>query len=489
MKALALFLGVAVLVLLLILLTGCAGPRSDAQRIAAVERGLLPEGAFPPWTAESLASRMRHYRVPGLGIAVIDGWRVTWVRGYGVTETGLGKPVTVDTLFPALGNSAIVSNYLAMILVEKGLLDPDRDVNQVLRTWKVPDNTFTSRRKVTPKMLIEFNSSGLNEFRSEGYAAGTPYPSLVQVLSGEPPAVNPPVRVVAEPGTPHGGGQCFLVETLVLEQLMADLEGRPFPEIAADRLFIPLGLYAATFEQPLPADFRERAVTGHVGGVPLPGKRRVYPDRAAMGLWATPADLARLVAEMCRSYRGLSSRFVSRATAARFLAVDHPNYRHYSSATGGESAILYNPATGQGVVLMMNGGPDAGGLRDEILQCLFRQYRWTWGYDLIWNPTFKQGWMLVLALVLAGLIAALTTALHLQGRRTAPRPARDTHSSRSRDTRVIREDSQQMKPQMKDTHSIRSQETLPPQGEDTHRPRTGDIQRPGAAAWPDKEES
>lgn len=422
MKTLTIFLGVMVLVILVILLSGCSGPRTGAERIAAVENGLLPEGAFPPWTAESLAARMRHYRVPGLGLAVIDGWRVVWARGYGVMEAGTGKPVTTETLFPALGNSALVSNYLTLILVEKGLLDPDADVNRVLRTWKLPGNPLTARRAVTAGMLMRFNTSGLNEFRSEGYAAGAPCPTLLQVLAGQPPAVNPPVRVVSTPGANRGGGQCFLVETLVLEQLLTDLEGRPFPAVAADRLLVPLGLRDATFEQPLPETFKDRAVTGHVGGVPLPGKRRVYPDRAAMGLWSTPTNLAGLVAEMCRSYRGLSGRFVSRATAARFVSVDHTNYRHYSSTPGGECAILYNPVTGQGIVLMMNSGPDTGRLRDEILQALFRQYRWTWGYDLIWNPTFKQGWMLTLALALAVAILLMTAVLYRLGRCTEARP-------------------------------------------------------------------
>lgn len=474
MKALALFLGVVILVLLLILLTGCAGPRTDADRVAAIENGLLPEGAFPPWTADSLAARMRHYRVPGLGLAVIDGWRVVWARGYGVAEAGSGTPVAEGTLFPALGNSALVSNYLAMVLVEKGLLDPDADVNRGLRTWKLPGNPLTARRPVTAGMLIKFNTAGLNEFRSEGYAAGAPCPTLPQVLAGEPPAVNPPVRVVSEPGVNRGGGQCFLVETLVLEQLLTDLEGRPFPAVAADRLFAPLGLRDATFEQPLPEKFRDRAVSGHVGNVPLPGKRRVYPDRAAMGLWATPTDLARLVAQMCRSYHGLSGRFVSRATAARFVSVDHPNYRHYSSAAGGECAILYNPAAGQGVVLMMNSGPDTGGLRDEILQALFRQYRWTWGYDLIWNPTFKQGWMLVLALVLAGLTLALTAALHLLGRRAAAPSVRGNR-------RCLAETGPIPAGQPRPSRERREQ--------DTHPIESGDTRRSGPPAGPGEEES
>jgi hypothetical protein len=139
-----------------------------------------------------------------------------------------------------------------------------------------------------------------------------------------------------------------------------------------------------------------------------------------MGLWTTPSELARLTGEIAKSCRGLSGRFVSRETAARGFNVDYPFNRQYSSAKGCESDILFNPNTGEGFVLMMNSGPHGGSLRDEILHTVFTQYRWTWGQGLIWSDTFKQGWLLTLALSLLVLIAVLMVVLDRLERKSTP---------------------------------------------------------------------
>jgi len=36
----------------------------------------------------SLAQRMAHYHVPGVSIALIDGGRISWARGFGVRQAG-----------------------------------------------------------------------------------------------------------------------------------------------------------------------------------------------------------------------------------------------------------------------------------------------------------------------------------------------------------------------------------------------------------------
>lgn len=150
-----------------------------------------------------------------------------------------------------------------------------------------------------------------------------------------------------------------------------------------------------------------------------------------MGLWTTPSELARLVGEIAKSYRGLSTRFVSRETAARIFNVDYPFDRQYSSARGCESDILFNPNTGEAFVLMMNSGPHGGSLRDEILHTVFTQYRWTWGQGLIWSDTFKQGWMMTLALSLLVLTAVLLAILYRLEQNSIPR----VHPERSAGSR------------------------------------------------------
>lgn len=63
----------------------------------------------------NLAERMKHHRVPGTSIAVINNGKIEWVRGYGVKEVRTNLPVTSDTLFQA----ASISKPLAAIAALK----------------------------------------------------------------------------------------------------------------------------------------------------------------------------------------------------------------------------------------------------------------------------------------------------------------------------------------------------------------------------------
>ena len=91
------------------LLTACSsGQTDDVQpRIAAVENSLLPavidSGSAPGGMA--LSDRMRHYRVPGVSIALINDGRIEWAKGYGVVEAGGNESVTVDAVFQACSNA------------------------------------------------------------------------------------------------------------------------------------------------------------------------------------------------------------------------------------------------------------------------------------------------------------------------------------------------------------------------------------------------
>jgi hypothetical protein len=74
---------------ILLLALACRVPRpmvaTEEARIQRVEDGLLPPVVIEgrPATGRPIEERMARYRVPGVGIAVIEVGRVIWARGYG----------------------------------------------------------------------------------------------------------------------------------------------------------------------------------------------------------------------------------------------------------------------------------------------------------------------------------------------------------------------------------------------------------------------
>jgi len=362
-----------------------------AARIQRVENGLIPNPGIvvkgqPPKKA-SLAERMKAYRVPGLSLAVINGYEIEWEEGYGVRESGGTSPVTPETLFQAASISKPVAAATALYYVEKGILGLDEDVNSRLRTWNIPDNTWTRKGKVTLRALLS-HTAGLTVHGFPGYAEGKDLPSLRQILDGVKPANTPPIKVDIEMGSRFrysGGGYA------VLQQLLIDILGRPFPYIVRDAVLIKLDMRQSTFEQPLPRALADAAASGHrPDGSVLPGKWHTYPEMAAAGLWTTPTDLARFALEILLAKEGKSDRVLSHVMVEMMLTPVKENcglglmvkgsgqdfqFSHGGGNEGFRCYLMAYPKRGQGAVIMTNS--DLGGdFMPELLRSLSAEYGW-----------------------------------------------------------------------------------------------------------------
>jgi CubicO group peptidase (beta-lactamase class C family) len=254
---------------------------SPEARAARVERGLLPGIVIAgrPLPVRPLAERMAALKTPGVSVAVINGGVIEWAKGYGAAETGVGAPVTPQTLFQAASLSKPVAALAALRLVEQGKLALDQDVNERLTSWKVPENEFTKGEKVTLRRLLS-HSAGLTVSGFPGYSAGAPVPELVQVLDGQKPANTAAIRADVVPGTIWryaGGGYT------VMQQLLMDVAGRPFPSLLAELVLRPLGMRTA------PTSNRSRKPGARRGWQP-PHRQAscpaatTYPEMAAAGL-------------------------------------------------------------------------------------------------------------------------------------------------------------------------------------------------------------
>ncbi|HEX8360840.1 MAG TPA: serine hydrolase domain-containing protein [Longimicrobium sp.] len=341
----------------------------------------------------SLAERMAHYKVPGVSVAVVEGGRIAWARGFGVREAGTADSVTGTTLFQAASISKPVAATGMLRMVDEGKLALDTPVNEYLVSWKVPENEFTAREQVTLRRLAS-HSAGLTVHGFGGYPAGAPVPSVPQILDGSGPANSQPVRVNVVPGSMwrySGGG------TTIEQLVMTDVAKEPFPALMRRLVLEPAGMANSTFEQPLPEVRRGTAAAGHdEEGAVLPGRWHVYPEMAAAGLWTTPSDLLKWAMEIAAARDGRSGRVLSKPTAVAMLTPqkgasglgpslggrgDGFYFSHGGANAGFRAQLIYFPETGQGAAVMTNGeGGDR--LAREILLALSAAYGWP-GYGEI----------------------------------------------------------------------------------------------------------
>jgi len=360
---------------------------SDSPAISRIENGLLPAIVTKGEDASmKLADRMAFHQVPGVSIAVINDGRIEWAKGYGVLESGSARAVTTETLFQAASISKPVAAMAALALVEQGKLTLDEDVNLKLASWRVPDNNFTKAEKVTVRRLLS-HSAGLTVHGFPGYSANASVPTMQQILNGQKPANTDAIRVNMVPGKQFrysGGGYT------VLQQLMIDVAGRPFPDLLQDLVLRKIGMSHSTFTQPLPKDLESNAAYAHEQGKAIKGRWHAYPEMAAAGLWTTPSDLALFAIDLMVSAEGkpgkvlsseMARRMLSRQVASYGLGVnvgDSKGVGSFSHGGGNEGftcILVANVTTRQGAVIMTNSdkGP---ALFNEILRAISREYNW-----------------------------------------------------------------------------------------------------------------
>jgi CubicO group peptidase (beta-lactamase class C family) len=352
----------------------------------AAERVASPSVQDIQQSLRFVPGRMAHYHVPGLSLACIHNGTVGWTQAFGVARVG-GEPVTPETLFQASSIGMPVTAVAVLRLVEQGKLNLDADVSQYLRSWKLPTNRFTEQKKVTLRELLS-HTAGATVHGFEDYAAGEKVPTLVQVLNGESPANSAPVTIDFVPGTEfrYASGNYAIIQ-----QILTDMTGEPFPELMQELILQPLHMVHSTFQQPIPEKLRPLVgIPYDKNGSAIAGGPHTSSMMAVAGLWTTPSDLALFALAIQDGLAGKPGAIVSLSTAHEMLRPVRGNYALGFVIDGnGPNRYFFHPGAnlgylsfffafekGDGVVLMSN-QQYSKALMLEVVHALAKQYGWT----------------------------------------------------------------------------------------------------------------
>ena len=331
---------------------------------------------------------MNYYKIPGISITVIKDYKIEWTKQYGVMDSEIQNPVTDETLFSVGSLSKGVAALTVLSLVQEGRIDLNGDINKHLISWKVPENEFTKQGTVTPLLLMN-HSGGAMFSPGVGFLPDN-FPTNLQLLNGESPSQTKAVVIDKIPGTEY---QYSNAGYSILQQLTVDIEGKTFPEIAKEKVFLPLEMYSSTFTQPLPEDLIKIASAGHMGnGLPLAVKRYFNPVLSAGGLWTTTSNYAKFIIELQKSYLGKSNKIISRKLAKEMLSPhvskqyglgvfmreihEEINYfGHLGDNRGFFAGFASHLTDGYGAVIFTNGQNGANLIR-EITNGIAKVYGW-----------------------------------------------------------------------------------------------------------------
>lgn len=267
-------------------------PSAPSQR-GAIEAELIPARviAGAPSHGRSLTDARATLGNPPVVVAAWGPSGVTLDEAWGTEQ---------HAIFQGASMSKPVSCLGAYILVDRGVLALDEDVNKKLTRWKVPP--APGGKPLTLRELCA-QTSGLAQVEPNltgGYVRGEPLPTVVQMLTGESPSHLAPLRFEAAPGErEQWSGENWLVIQLLVE----DATHRGFAEVMKELVLDPLEMRDSSFVQPPGPTL----MTGHdPDGHSIAGGSHVHPELAAVGLTLSARDAARFLIELERIAGGRS---------------------------------------------------------------------------------------------------------------------------------------------------------------------------------------
>ena len=167
---------------------------------------------------------MKAGEVTGAGIAILNHGKVAYLKAYGFRDKEKNLPLTVDSVMSAASISKVAFAYLAMELVDDGVLDLDKPVYQYLpkplpEYPKYADLAGDPRyKRITARMLLSHTSGFANWRWMED---------------------DRKLKIHFEPGSRYA----YSGEGIDLLQLVVEtIANKPLDVLMQERVFQPLGM-------------------------------------------------------------------------------------------------------------------------------------------------------------------------------------------------------------------------------------------------------
>lgn len=369
-------------------MSSCVDPASDRAPFGSATT-LIPAVEFVGDTRNlTLQAQLARHRVPGVSYATIESGGIVKLGSVGSADESSGRSLRSDMALQAASISKAVTAIGFMVLVDAGAVDLDADVETYLTTWAIPSSQFKALTPTTGRALLS-HSAGASVPSYPGFELNSDLPDLDAILTGAEKSYSDPVTIDSAPGSYRYSGGGYMI----LQKTIEDVSGLPFEQFMQEKVFGPVGMQNSTFAI-------RQGEAGAAFGHDWSGQRRSdpwqdYPQSAPAGLWTTPEDLAKLMIEFGRSYRGEAEGLLSRNAAQEMtkvvidetglgfgvhgsgadLKVSHAGWSH-----GYRSYMIFFPETGEGFVAIANA--DAGhNLIDDLVRTVAATRNWAGMFD------------------------------------------------------------------------------------------------------------
>jgi len=217
--------------LALTVLAGCGAADVPQPAVIGPDPGYE---RFASRISDFVTAEMEHKHIPALALAVTDGERIVWARGFGEAQPGV--PTDADTLFRVGSVSKLFTDIAVVARHEAGELDLDAEVSDFLPGFApagVPEEGGVTLRRLMA------HRAGLVREPPVGHYFDDTDPSLaatVESLNGIP--------LVFPPGLRQKYSNAGIA---VVGRVLEHAAGMSFAEAVTEEVLVPLGLESSSF--------------------------------------------------------------------------------------------------------------------------------------------------------------------------------------------------------------------------------------------------
>ncbi len=322
---------------------------------------------------EAIAREVESARAGNLGIALIEGGSL-----HAEQMSSVGEPLDRDTAFQVASLSKWVTAWGVMALVQQGRLELDAPVSRYLTRWALPEGDFDNGG-VTIRRLLSHTAGLTDGLGYAGFPPGSPVQTLEASLTraaDASPGRSGVVQVGQAPGErwEYSGGGYTLLQLLIEE-----VSGQSFEAYMQRTVFEPLGMRHSTFAWD---DARGARLASFFDVDARPATHFRFTAQAAASLYTTVGDMTTFVRAHLPGARGepagrgvlsVETLELMRRPHASRLGADiwglgtmlyapngaggHVIGHDGSNEPAINTAVRFNPATGDGIVILETGDP------------------------------------------------------------------------------------------------------------------------------------
>lgn len=330
-----------------------------------------------------LEQTRQYARIPALSVALVDGDRTVWSKGYGAIDVRGRRPATADTIYSVCSISKLFTAVAFMQQWEAGTVRLDDPVTTYL-PWAMLAADARDSVPITMRTLLT-HSAGLPRESAHPYWTGPNFPFPTTDEIRERISLQAPLYPASRTFQYSNLGLTLVGETV------AAVTRRPYADYVISEILAPLGMKDTMPAFPAQRLGKDMAVGW---GALLPDGTRppVKPFDAkgitpAAGFSSTVNDLARFAAWQLRLLRSEKAELLRASTLREMQRVQYlsPDRRtswglgfatyvtdgrefvgHGGSCPGYRSQLLIDPANELAIALAMNTMESARDLAQQL---------------------------------------------------------------------------------------------------------------------------